>query len=605
MVRPGPLSPYPCRMYAKFFGLSQDPFSIAPDPRYLFMSERHREALAHLLYGLGSGGGFVLLSGEIGTGKTTVCRCFLEQIPANCNVAYIFNPKLSVSELLASICEEFHIPLLAPAATAKEFIDPLNQFLLREHASGKNNVLIIDEAQNLSAEVLEQLRLLTNLETNERKLLQIVLIGQPELRRMLARPDLEQLAQRVIARFHLDALSASETTHYITHRLAIAGMTGALPFDKKALLRIHQLSRGVPRRINLLCGRALLGAYANSTARVDHRMVDRAAAEVFGPKLKPQPGAGGAEGQSATGSTSHPWRTATLALMGLVGLLALAPWWASTTGLQNSMGFSAKDARPIQAPPVVSTAPEWAAFEPVAAASAALPSPAPSASAQASPTRPMLLSKDDFMARLETHTLTQDQAWQALGQVWGLSLDGPDPCKVALQQRVACFNSQQTPLSLIRELNRPGVLTLVDGRQRSTYAVLSALSKESATLRLGSQTLTVTLATLASSWRGDFATLRRLPEGYTEKALNGQAGPSAEWLSARLAQLPDADATSQPVSARKAPASAVKEPAARVRVSAFQLAHGLPPDGQVGPMTLMQFNRASGVQEPRLVAEKP
>ncbi len=592
-------------MYAKFFGLNQDPFSIAPDPRYLFMSERHREALAHLLYGLGSGGGFVLLSGEIGTGKTTVCRCFLEQIPANCNVAYIFNPKLSVSELLASICEEFHIQLPTPAVTAKEFIDPLNQFLLREHASGKNNVLIIDEAQNLSAEVLEQLRLLTNLETNERKLLQIVLIGQPELRRMLARPDLEQLAQRVIARFHLDALSASETTHYITHRLAVAGMTGALPFDKKAILRIHQLSRGVPRRINLLCGRALLGAYANSTARVDHRMVDRAAAEVFGPKLKPQPGVGRMESQVALVSTRRPWRTATLALLlGLAGLMALAPWWTSTTGLHKSIGFSAKDAKAIQ-DPIVIKAPEWAAFEPVAATSTASPAPAPSASAQASPTGPTPLSKNDFMARLESHTLTQNQAWQSLGQVWGLSLDGPDPCKAALQQRVACFNSQQTPLSLIRELNRPGVLTLVDGKQRSNYAVLSALSKESATLRLGSQTYTVTLATLASSWRGDFATLRRLPEGYTEKASNGQTGPSAEWLSARLAQLPDADATTQPVSGRRAPASAAKEPAARVRVSAFQLAHGLPPDGQVGPMTLMQFNRASGVQEPRLVIDKP
>ncbi|MES2946577.1 MAG: AAA family ATPase, partial [Pseudomonadota bacterium] len=272
-------------MYAKFFGLNQDPFSIAPDPRYLFMSERHREALAHLLYGLGGGGGFVLLSGEIGTGKTTVCRCFLEQIPGNCNVAYIFNPKLSVIELLRSICDEFHIPLPATAASAKDFTDPLNAFLLAGHAAGKNNVLIIDEAQNLSADVLEQLRLLTNLETSERKLLQIVLIGQPELRRMLARPELEQLAQRVIARFHLDALSVQETSHYIAHRLAVAGMTGASPFDAKALARIHKLSRGVPRRINLLCGRALLGAYASGKAVVNSQTVDKAALEVFGPKL--------------------------------------------------------------------------------------------------------------------------------------------------------------------------------------------------------------------------------------------------------------------------------------------------------------------------------
>jgi general secretion pathway protein A len=269
-------------MYASFFGLKHEPFSIAPDPRYLFMSERHREALAHLLYGVNSGGGFVLLSGEIGAGKTTVCRCFLEQIPRRCNVAYIFNPKLTVIELLKSVCEEFGIPQPGDgASTVKHYLDPLNEFLLRTHAVGQNNVLIIDEAQMLSAEVLEQLRLLTNLETNERKLLQIVLIGQPELRDLLARPELEQLAQRVIARYHLGALTETETEAYIRHRLAVAGMTTAMPFDAKAIALIHQLSRGVPRRINLLCDRSLLGAYASSKPVVDRAIVEKAAGEVF------------------------------------------------------------------------------------------------------------------------------------------------------------------------------------------------------------------------------------------------------------------------------------------------------------------------------------
>lgn len=173
------------------------------------MSERHREALAHLLYGVGSGGGFVLLTGEIGAGKTTVCRCFMEQIPENCQLAYIFNPKLSVEELLLSICEEFRIAVAPGMARVKGYVDAINAHLLASHAQGKNNVLIIDEAQNLSAAVLEQLRLLTNLETSERKLLQIILIGQPELRAMLARPELEQLAQRVIARYHLGSLTAA------------------------------------------------------------------------------------------------------------------------------------------------------------------------------------------------------------------------------------------------------------------------------------------------------------------------------------------------------------------------------------------------------------
>ncbi|HEY8049448.1 MAG TPA: AAA family ATPase, partial [Ramlibacter sp.] len=275
-------------MYATYFGLKHEPFSIAPDPHYLFMSERHREALAHLLYGLGGGGGFVLLTGEIGTGKTTLCRLFLEQIPASSNVAYIFNPKLTALELLQSICEEFRIDV-PPSPSMKAYVDRLNAFLLEAHAAGRNNVLIIDEAQNLSAEVLEQLRLLTNLETRERKLLQIVLIGQPELREMLARPELEQLAQRVIARYHLDALTSAETEQYIRHRMDVAGLERPFPFEPRAIRRVHAATRGVPRRINLLCDRALLGAFANSRAAVDRQTVDQAAQEVFGKPAAPAP----------------------------------------------------------------------------------------------------------------------------------------------------------------------------------------------------------------------------------------------------------------------------------------------------------------------------
>ena len=247
------------------------------------MSERHREALAHLLFGLRDGG-FVLFTGEIGTGKTTVCRCFLGQVPARCNVAYIFNPKLTVVDLLRSVCDEFHVPYtqhIKGAVSVKDYIDPLNEFLLRAHSVGQNNVLIIDEAQNLTPSVLEQLRLLTNLETNERKLLQVILIGQPELRDMLARPELEQLAQRITARFHLGPLNESETSLYIGHRLAVAGMVSATPFSRDAMRRVYALSRGVPRRINLLCGRAMLGAFATGKRDIDRKIVNKAAAEVF------------------------------------------------------------------------------------------------------------------------------------------------------------------------------------------------------------------------------------------------------------------------------------------------------------------------------------
>jgi general secretion pathway protein A len=313
-------------LYGAWFGLQREPFSIAPDPRTLFMSERHREALAHLLYGVQGGGGFVLLTGEIGAGKTTVSRCFLQQVPDGCRVAYVFNPKQTVDELLWTIAQEFgvQVPGQAFAAGAgdrikggsKVLVDALNRFLLQVHAQGGQAVLVIDEAQALSAEVLEQLRLLTNLETSERKLLQIVLIGQPELRAMVASPGLEQLAQRVIARYHLGPLSAPDTARYVQHRLVVAGLSGPLPFDAAALKRVHERSRGVPRRINLLCDRALLGAYATGRRSVDAGIVERAAAEVAGEPLPAEAAWWGAPGSLR--------RTAWLAAGGLVLTLGAA-----------------------------------------------------------------------------------------------------------------------------------------------------------------------------------------------------------------------------------------------------------------------------------------
>ncbi len=594
-------------MYAKFFGLNQDPFSIAPDPRYLFMSERHREALAHLLYGLGGGGGFVLLSGEIGTGKTTVCRCFLEQIPANCNVAYIFNPKLSVPELLRSICDEFHIEIPAGAVTAKDFIDPLNAFLLAAHAAGKNNVLIIDEAQNLSADVLEQLRLLTNLETSERKLLQIVLIGQPELRRMLARPELEQLAQRVIARFHLDALSIEETRHYVAHRLAVAGLAGASPFDGKALVRIHKLSRGVPRRINLLCGRALLGAYASGKAVVDRATVNRAASEVFGPdwgQKAPQTSNSATDGAA---KTDRAYRPATaLVLASALGVLVGAALLAAFSGFGSGPGARGLRATQPAASALGLAAPASSAALPAQVASSSVTPAAPASSAlgaaSAAPApaaskpviAPTLLSSNDLNQRISEQATTQNAAWQALGTVWGEALPASAPCDAAAQQKVVCYSSRQTSLSLIRALDRPGIITLNDGKNLPAYALLTGLDAQSATLQLGSTTLALPLAVLAEAWRGDFSTLRRVPEGSSETTIGGKTRPATQWLAAQLAKLPGA-------AAGVANASATE---LRDQIYAFQLAQGLNPDGFAGSMTLMQLNRATGVSEPRLAGNK-
>ena len=270
-------------MYNDYFGLKEEPFSIAPDPQFLYMSTRHREALAHLIYGMKVDSGFVLLTGEVGTGKTTVCRCLLGQIPENSEVAFILNPKLSAIELLATICDELEISYPDNNSSGKIFIDLINAYLLDAHSHGKKTVLIIDEAQNLSVDVLEQIRLLTNLETDKRKLLQVIMLGQPELNRMLERPELRQLAQRVTARYHLEPLSENDIEGYLRHRLAVAGVERPL-FPVKTVDKLYSLTAGVPRVINLLCDRALLGAYVKGENIVSPALLIEAANEVFGKK---------------------------------------------------------------------------------------------------------------------------------------------------------------------------------------------------------------------------------------------------------------------------------------------------------------------------------
>ena len=531
-------------MYADYFGLKQEPFSIAPDPRLLFMSGQHREALAHLLYGVQGGGGFVLLTGEIGTGKTTVCRSFLEQVPEHCNLAYIFNPKLTVIELLETVCHEFGVavPPHDRPATVKDFLDPLNAFLLQAHGAGRNNVLVIDEAQNLAPEVLEQLRLLTNLETSERKLLQIILIGQPELRTMLARPDLEQLAQRVIARYHLGPLTETECDQYIRHRLEVCGLQRPLPFDRAAMRRVHAASGGVPRRINLLCDRALLGAYAGGQGIVTRKVVDRAAEEVFPRAARVAP---------------TWWRTA-LAAGG--GLAAGAGIWAAATQASNPV-------------PVVVPASVPAPSLKLAPAAAALP-PQVAATPAAKPT----LWRDE------------KEAWRELAQAWKLGAVDGDPCSTFPRERVHCF-TRPLSLPLIRHLGRPGIVTLDAATGQPSYAILSALNDQTATLRAAGTEQTVTLDALAQRWQGDFGTLWRAPEGYAGRSKDGQGGPAVEWVAHRIASTRGTPPR---------PGAATLDPTLRAEIRSFQLAQGLPPDGRPGPLTYMQLNRAAGVEEPRL-----
>jgi len=558
------------RMYAGYFGLQLDPFSLSPDPRFLYMSERHREALAHLLYGVQGGGGFVVLSGDIGAGKTTICRCFLQQVPPQCRVAYIFHPPATALDLLQSICAEFGLAWTAHPGnpgSLQPCIAALNDHLLRSHAAGERNLLIIDEAQALPAPVLEQLRLLTNLETSEAKLLQIVLIGQPELRQRLAEPGLEQLAQRVVARFHLDTLGPEEIRPYVAHRLQVAGLRGPLPFTDDAIERIHALTGGVPRRINLLCDRALLGAYAGARAQADRGMLEQAAAEVFDTVPAPAPDRSGAPEPARP---HVPWSRPVLALAGLAVVAVLA---AALHGLTRPIGTNphasastmSDSAAPAPAP----------AQTPTMAASSEAPAPA-------------------WPAAPPWPDLTPDSGLAQLGRLWAADLPSRNACTAARPQGLQCYRTDRLTLAGLRQLDRPGLITLGQPGASATVLV-TALNEEMATVQVDERRWQLPLQELERLWRGDFTTLWRLPPGQRARLEDGRFGPAAPWLTARLAdlqsqgRLPGLDSG----------ASLTEQ------VRAFQRSQGIDPVGAAGPLTFMQLNRASQVDEPRLDPQAP
>lgn len=303
-------------MYPAFFGLAELPFTITPDPRYLFASSRHAEALAHLVYGVSEAGGFIQLTGEVGTGKTTLVRSLLAREPSGVDIALVLNPRVTVPEFLLTLCEELGIPMSGSASgSVKALVDALSAHLLAAHAAGRRVAVIIDEAHLLERDVLEQVRLLTNLETSTRKLLQVILIGQPELRELLAREDLRQVAQRITGRHHLEPLSREETAAYVRHRLRVAGATREI-FTPAALRELHRRSGGLPRLVNVIADRALLGAFARDRHEVSSALLRAAAAEVAG---------------EADGSRVWPW----VATAATVLLVAVSVWWAWS---QRTMG---------------------------------------------------------------------------------------------------------------------------------------------------------------------------------------------------------------------------------------------------------------------------
>ena len=539
-------------MYLEYFGFKSEPFSISPDPRFLFMSERHREALAHLLYGMKSEGGFVLLTGDIGTGKTTICRCLLEQLPEDSEVALLLNPKLTAAELLANICDELRIPYPPGTTSIKLLVDAINGFLLDVHAQGRRTVVIIDEAQNLDVEVLEQIRLLTNLETNTYKLLQIIMLGQPELKEMLERPELRQLSQRITARYHLAPLSQPEVGDYIRHRMAVAGVDRPI-FTPAGLRRIYRLTGGVPRLINVLCGRALLGAYVKGENRVRPSLLTQAAKEVLG-------------GDSKGGGRS-PFA------LPLKLLLALA-----LVGGGVVLGAALfRQSSPIVSEPT----PEMeAAASPV---SEPAETPAPVAETP----------RENWLEVLAPEA-GKAAALHALFRAWKLDYpadETADPAARAREEGLS-YLSLRGSINDLRALDRPVLLKLTGPRGESFHATLTALDEQVATLRSGDEDYPVPVAELVRHWFGEYELLWQPPPGYRRALIPGDRGVAVEWLARRfdlLHQRPD-----RPVAGR------VYDEALYREVREFQAGEGLDADGLVGPLTLIRLNNRTGGLQPRL-----
>ena len=546
-------------MYAAHFGLTERPFSLAPDPRYLFLSDGHREALAHLVYGL-QGGGFVQLTGEVGTGKTTVCRALLDQLPSEVDVAMIFTPRLTAVELLAAVCAELHLDLPPGTTSLKVLVDALSRKLLDTHAKGRRTVVIIDEAQNLSMDVLEELRLLTNIETTREKLLQVILIGQPELVEMMQRPELRQLGQRVTARYHLRPFDFAETKAYVRHRLEVAGQRETM-FTRAAVWIVHRRSGGVPRLINNICDRALLGAFAGGQRRVTARIVRRAANEVLGPG----PGRYWLEAGVA----------ASIVIAVLAGATMLRPdsiryvsdWWAKRI-MPSAVAMGPTNAA-IGAPTSV----------PAVTPAVVAPGPRPA-----------------LPALLDARTRERDAAFAALFAAWGedyAARRGEPGCEFARRAGLRCLTKTGT-WKVLRRLDLPAMLTLTLPNGDRHYATMTALHDDAATLDVAGERVTFPLIEIEQFWDGAFVALWRTP-GLTSADLRpGMTSRDVAWLRQQLASGGSAERTT------------MYDDDLKRRVVAFQRANGLTPDGIVGDETLVRLTAmATDARMPSLSKARP
>jgi general secretion pathway protein A len=552
-------------MYKAFYGLNDNPFSIAPNPHYMFLSDRHREALVHLTYGLGETGGFVLLTGEVGTGKTTVSRCLLQQIPENTDTAFILNPSLTEQELLATLCDELGITY-ADNPSIKKLTDLLSQYLLNNHKNGRNTVLIIDEAQHLRSEVLEQLRLLTNLETDTKKLLQVILIGQPELQQLLKRQDLRQLAQRITARYHLLPLDGAELALYIQHRLQVAGRHEPL-FTAKSIRRLHHYSGGIPRLTNLLCERALMAGYGQSKVPIDHKMIDQAAKEVLG---------------DIEESNNKFW-------YGVIAAAALVTFaGAFYLFNQSSQDISVASVATIstaKTPDLQNQAQQVLAELPTSETTQVSPPVVPANTGA-------LNAEQRVMQQAMMQSQNIDVAFAALFGLWDMQpISELSPCQAALQQGLTCYQQQGNWNSIMR-LNYPAVVYLQDSKITPFYGVIVERQYEQILLQLGEQQFWVGKDWFDRHFSGTFEILWQSEQAMPREI--GQSSPLAQvqWLENSLAMI------------EQRPARLINQFDSQLEqhLMSFQRLHGLKSDGIAGSQTLVQINLYLSQTGPRLTA---
>lgn len=562
--------------YLRYFGLARAPFSIAPDPRFLYLGDRHREALANLVWGLNTDGGFVVLTGEVGTGKTTLSRSLLGRVPKNTDIAYVINPRLSARELLATVCEELGDPPVADEVSSKHLVDRINQLLLSAHARARRTVLVIDEAQSLSRDVLEQIRLLTNLETNERKLLQVVLIGQPELDVMLRRPDLRQLAQRITARYHLEPLQLSDLSECVRHRLKVAGAVRN-PFTLFGLLNLYRLSRGIPRLANVIADRALLGGYALDRERIGAGIVQRAAREIAG----------------------TPAQRSLLPLATATGLLLVAVagvgWVTLTDGELPTLTGSA-ESRSLHEAAVDPIASQVVTVDAVRAAepdsiteTATLPTQATeieTAEPEQAPVVAMLWDPDSETSR---------HAFQGVIDRWFVPIEVENAGQICNQVgRVGldCLELETT-WDELRALDLPAVLHL-EGDNGPDRLALVAMADRRVQLATDDGLRWQSLDDVTRRWTGAATVVWQLPPGYRQPLRSGNRGESVRWLRRQLAE------AGHPSSGRADEFDASLERAVRD----FQARNSLTVDGIAGPLTWIHLQRGTGVGIPSLTSEE-